>query len=122
MPFFNRALFRSTPAARDRRPKQDHALINRVVGAGSSAGVIKCVGYRTRKAQSANHQAFRRPKSGRRYQYYGVLPGRHAACIPAMIVTAIFTRLRCSELRGLGWEHVDFVEKVTQVHRRRGFP
>jgi integrase len=38
-----------------------------------------------------------------------------------LIVTAIFTGLRCSELRGLGWEHVDFNEKVIRVHRRADF-
>lgn len=38
-----------------------------------------------------------------------------------LIITAIFTGLRCSELRGLGWEHVDFLDKVIQVRRRADF-
>jgi integrase len=38
-----------------------------------------------------------------------------------LIVVAIFTGLRCSELRGLGWEHVDFDEKVIRVRRRADF-
>jgi integrase len=38
-----------------------------------------------------------------------------------LIVVAIFTGLRCSELRGLGWEHVDLDEKVIRVRRRADF-
>jgi integrase len=38
-----------------------------------------------------------------------------------LIATALFTGLRCSELRGLGWEHVDFDEKVIKVRRRADF-
>ncbi len=36
----------------------------------------------------------------------------------ALIVTAVFTGLRISELRGLNWGHVDFDNKVIQVRRR----
>ena len=35
-----------------------------------------------------------------------------------LIVTAIFTGLRISELRGLCWDHVDFDNKVIQVRQR----
>ncbi len=35
-----------------------------------------------------------------------------------LIVTAIFTGLRASELRGLSWEHVDFDNKVIHVRQR----
>ncbi|MEE8297464.1 MAG: site-specific integrase, partial [Hyphomicrobium sp.] len=35
-----------------------------------------------------------------------------------LIVTAIFTGLRSSELRGLTWEHVDFDAKVIRVRQR----
>ena len=38
-----------------------------------------------------------------------------------LIVVAIFTGLRCSELRGLTWDHVDFDEKVIQVRQRADF-
>jgi integrase len=38
-----------------------------------------------------------------------------------LIVVAIFTGLRCSELRGLGWEHVDFDQKIICVRRRADF-
>jgi integrase len=37
------------------------------------------------------------------------------------IVTAIFTGLRCSELRGLTWERVDFPEMVIRVRQRADF-
>ena len=37
------------------------------------------------------------------------------------IVTAIFTGLRCSELRGLTWEHVDFDEGIIRVRQRADF-
>ncbi len=35
-----------------------------------------------------------------------------------LIVTAIFTGFRASELRGLSWEHVDFDNKVIHVRQR----
>jgi integrase len=35
-----------------------------------------------------------------------------------LIVTAIFTGLRCSELRGLTWAHVDFAAGVIRVRQR----
>jgi integrase len=38
-----------------------------------------------------------------------------------ILVTAIFTGLRCSELRGLTWEHVDFSEGVIRVRQRADF-
>ena len=38
-----------------------------------------------------------------------------------MILTAIFTGLRLSELRGLPWEHVDFSEGVIRVRQRADF-
>lgn len=36
----------------------------------------------------------------------------------AVIVTAIFTGLRASELRGLRWEDIDFTKKELRVHQR----
>ncbi len=39
-------------------------------------------------------------------------------CWRPLIVTAIFTGLRISELRGLCWEHVDFDNKVIHVRQR----
>jgi integrase len=49
--------------------------------------------------------------------------GRKIIAVPwrPLIITAIFTGLRCSELRGLGWEHVDFGDKVILVRRRADF-
>ena len=44
-----------------------------------------------------------------------------AVCWRPFIVTAIFTGLRCSELRGLTWEHVDFQEGVVRVRQRADF-
>ncbi len=38
-----------------------------------------------------------------------------------LIVTAIFTGLRCSELRGLAWEHVDFRAGMIRVRQRADF-
>jgi integrase len=35
-----------------------------------------------------------------------------------LLVTAIFTGMRSSELRGLAWEHVDFEQKVIHVRQR----
>lgn len=35
-----------------------------------------------------------------------------------LIVTAIFTGLRASELRGLRWDHVDLAKALLQVHQR----
>ncbi|MEI9986150.1 MAG: site-specific integrase [Aliidongia sp.] len=37
------------------------------------------------------------------------------------MVTAIFTGMRCSELRGLTWEHVDLDKKVIQIRQRADF-
>jgi len=42
------------------------------------------------------------------------VPGRHRP----FIVTAIFTGMRMSELRGLSWEQVDFDRKVIEVVQR----
>jgi integrase len=42
------------------------------------------------------------------------MPGRHRA----VIVTAIFTGLRASELRGLRWSDIDFSKKEIRVHQR----
>jgi integrase len=39
----------------------------------------------------------------------------------AFIITAIFTGLRASELRGLSWDHVNFAEKVINVRQRADF-
>jgi integrase len=36
----------------------------------------------------------------------------------ALLVTAVFTGLRSSELRGLTWDHVDFDERVIRVRQR----
>ena len=41
-------------------------------------------------------------------------PARHLA----LIVTAVFTGMRISELRGLTWEHVDFARRVIRVRQR----
>jgi integrase len=38
-----------------------------------------------------------------------------------LIVTAIFTGLRCSELRGLTWAHVNLDERVIRVRQRADF-
>lgn len=38
-----------------------------------------------------------------------------------MLVTAIFTGLRCSELRGLTWENVDLANAVIHVRQRADF-
>ena len=38
-----------------------------------------------------------------------------------LIVTAIFTGLRCSELRGLSWEHVDLQAGLIRVRQRADF-
>ena len=38
-----------------------------------------------------------------------------------LVVTAIFTGLRCSELRGLTWEHVDLQAGVIRVRQRADF-
>lgn len=38
-----------------------------------------------------------------------------------LLVTAIFTGLRSSELRGLTWEHVDFRENIIRVRQRADF-
>ena len=38
-----------------------------------------------------------------------------------LLVTAIFTGMRASELRGLTWEHVDFDTNVIKVRQRAGF-
>jgi len=38
-----------------------------------------------------------------------------------LLVTAIFSGLRCSELRGLSWDNVDFDEKVIRVRQRADF-
>lgn len=35
-----------------------------------------------------------------------------------LIVTAIFTGMRSSEIRGLSWQHVDFERKVIQIRQR----
>jgi integrase len=35
-----------------------------------------------------------------------------------LLVTAIFTGMRSSELRGLGWDAVDFAKEVIHVHQR----
>ena len=42
------------------------------------------------------------------------MPGRHRA----VIVTAIFTGLRSSELRGLRWSDIDFSKNEIRVHQR----
>jgi integrase len=42
------------------------------------------------------------------------MPGRHRA----VIITAIFTGLRASELRGLRWSDIDFSKKEIRVHQR----
>ena len=42
------------------------------------------------------------------------MPGRHRA----VIVTAIFTGSRASELRGLRWSDIDFHKKKIRVHQR----
>jgi len=41
-------------------------------------------------------------------------PERHRA----LIVTAIFTGMRISELRGLTWDHIDFARRVIRVRQR----
>jgi integrase len=41
-----------------------------------------------------------------------------ACCWRPLVVTAVFTGLRCSELRGLGWEHVDFTAGVIRIRQR----
>ena len=41
-----------------------------------------------------------------------------ACCWRPLIVTAVLTGLRCSELRGLTWEHVDFTAGVIRVRQR----
>jgi integrase len=38
-----------------------------------------------------------------------------------LIITALFTGLRASELRGLAWDHIDFEEKLIRVRRRADF-
>jgi len=38
-----------------------------------------------------------------------------------LIITAIFTGLRCSELRGLTWKHVDLDCRVIRVRQRADF-
>jgi integrase len=38
-----------------------------------------------------------------------------------LLVTAIFTGLRCSELRGLAWSHVDFEHRLIRVRQRADF-
>ena len=35
-----------------------------------------------------------------------------------LLITAIFTGMRASEIRGLGWDDVDFERKVIPVHQR----
>jgi integrase len=44
-----------------------------------------------------------------------------AISLRPLIVTAIFTGLRASELRGLTWDNVDFEEGVIQVRQRADF-
>lgn len=41
-----------------------------------------------------------------------------SSCWRPLIVTAIFTGLRCSELRGLPWSNVDFATGVIRVRQR----
>lgn len=42
-------------------------------------------------------------------------------CWRPLIVTALFTGLRCSEIRGLTWEHVDFDKRMIRVRQRADF-
>jgi integrase len=44
-----------------------------------------------------------------------------AISLRPLVVTAIFTGLRASELRGLMWDHVNFDEGVIQVRQRADF-
>ena len=44
-----------------------------------------------------------------------------AVCWRPLIVTAIFSGLRCSELRGLTWPHVDLDCRVIEVRQRADF-
>jgi integrase len=44
-----------------------------------------------------------------------------AVCWRPLIVTGIFSGLRCSELRGLTWPHVDLDSRVIEVRQRADF-
>jgi integrase len=37
-----------------------------------------------------------------------------------LLVTAVFTGMRSSELRGLAWDNVDFDQKLIHVRQREG--
>ena len=39
----------------------------------------------------------------------------------ALVITALFTGLRASELRGLAWDHVSFTDKAINVRQRADF-
>jgi integrase len=38
-----------------------------------------------------------------------------------LVITALFSGLRASELRGLAWDHIDFAERVIHVQQRADF-
>ncbi|MFZ0922005.1 MAG: hypothetical protein WA020_03015, partial [Candidatus Acidiferrales bacterium] len=61
-------------------------------------------------------QLERRIETTRKREQKGV-----ACAFRPLLVTAIFTGLRCSELRGLTWQHADLEKKVVHVRQRADF-
>jgi integrase len=43
------------------------------------------------------------------------------SCWHPLVVTAIFTGMRCSELRGLTWDHIDLTQGMIEVRQRADF-